>query len=207
MIMRIWREQVRRYPDKVENTKLFGLVPWTLACFIGFMLIIGFAGTGFAQDCTPEDIQDPENSECLPEGSAARGKLLFTGETTFATKGPACAACHNVSDSLSWGGGTLGPDLTQITGRLTEPGVLGVLQSLAFPTMAKVYETKQLKKQEQADLLAFFVDANSKKPASFSWIQFWWGLGIAIILLILSQIFWGKRFSGVRKKQIGGGSQ
>jgi cytochrome c2 len=204
--------------------KRLGLMPWVLVIFVGSFLFLGLTTASFAQGetasdsetmtmeeaddsgCTPEAINDPDDTECLPAGDAHRGQLLFTGEEGFTKDGAPCVSCHNVAGTMSWGGGTLGPDLTGIVGRLTEEGVGGVLSSLAFPTMAQVYEGKQLTKQEQADLKAFFVEANGKQASSFSWIQFWWGLGGFIVLLILQNIFWSGRFKGVRKQQIGGGN-
>lgn len=208
---------------------------WVLVVFIGAVLCLGLSTVSFAQDennsaapadeavveapadevaaepveedgCTQEEIKDPENTDCMPAGDAANGRNLFTGEQTFAKKGAPCVSCHHVTDTLSWGGGTLGPDLTGIVGRVTEDGVAGILSSLSFPSMAKVYETKQLNKQEQADLKAFFVDANTKSASSFSSILIWWGIGGFIVLLILQNIFWSGRFKGVRKQQIGGGN-
>ncbi|MDH5561117.1 MAG: hypothetical protein OEY59_09730 [Deltaproteobacteria bacterium] len=209
--MRKWREQFRRNPGTNDcaqhNEKKLGFKSWMLVMLLATALFLGLSTVSFAQEgCTPEEIQDPENTDCMPAGDAQRGQLMFTGETSFNKSGAACVSCHNVTDTLSWGGGTLGPDLTGIVGRLSSEGVAGILSSLAFPTMAKVYEGKQLNKQEQADLLAFFVGANSRPASSFSWIQFWWGIGGFIVLLILQNVFWSQRFKGVRKKQIGGGN-
>ena len=219
--MRKWREQFRRdpvvYNCTQQNAKRLGLLPWILVVFMLSALFLSFTTASFAADeavavvaeedgCTPEDIKDPGNEECLPAGETSRGEMFFTGAETFSKKGAPCVSCHNVSDTLSWGGGTLGPDLTGIVGRMSSDGLATILSSLSFPTMVKVYETKQLSKQEQADLLAFFTDANSRSASSFSSIQIWWGIGGFIVLLILQNIFWSNRFKGVRKQQIGGGN-
>ena len=57
-------------------------------------------------------------SEAKAAFDIARGDSLFQGISRFASGGTACIGCHHTA-ALDWlGGGTLGPDLTQVYGWL-----------------------------------------------------------------------------------------
>jgi mono/diheme cytochrome c family protein len=92
----------------------------------------------------------------------AMGKSLFSGKKPFSKGGAPCAACHAVSyPGLQ--GGNLAADLTGLYTRMGEQGVRGVLKSLKFPVMKKVYADRQLTDEETAALVAFMKDAAAQK--------------------------------------------
>jgi cytochrome c2 len=93
-------------------------------------------------------------------GDPAAGEKLFTGEKALANGGPPCLACHTVSGAGSLGGGALGPDLTHVVQRYGEPGLSGALKTISFPTMLGPFQNRPLTPIEQADLVAFFKDAD-----------------------------------------------
>jgi len=96
-----------------------------------------------------------------PEMIAA-GKALFSGKTPFSKGGAPCLACHAFSyPGLQ--GGNLAADLTGLYARLGAQGVRGVLKSLKFPVMKKVYAERPLTDQEADALIAFLKDASSRK--------------------------------------------
>lgn len=98
-------------------------------------------------------------------GDPAVGLKLFTGEQLLTNGGPACMACHTVSGTGRLGGGGLGPDLTHVIQRLSEPGLTGALKTIAYPTMLGPFKNHPLTITEQADVIAFLKDADrSQKP-------------------------------------------
>lgn len=90
-----------------------------------------------------------------------KGRDLFTGKTCFAKGGAPCVSCHNLSYP-GIEGGTVAADLTELYGRMGETGVRGVLQSLSFPVMKRVYAGHPIEEAEQAALIAFFQDASAR---------------------------------------------
>ena len=140
----------------------------------------------------------------LPPGDAKRGGSLFDGGAAFSNGGLSCIACHNVGGVGKLGGGSLGPDLTNVYGRLGETGLAGALKSLPFATMQGVYAGKLLTEQEQADMLAFFMQADAEGqdlPPDVFTPQFWlWG-GLGMVLLFgVMAIFWPRQRKSISQK-------
>jgi mono/diheme cytochrome c family protein len=142
-------------------------------------------GTAAAAPAAPAAVGDPQ-----------RGKSLFMGKMTLLNGGPNCIACHSTADVTSLGGGTLGPELTNVLQRYGgEPGLASALAGLPFPTMQGVFVNKPLDVQEQADLLAYFIQVNQKVPAKANLVYgFWIGGGIgALVFFALMAIFWPRQ--------------
>jgi mono/diheme cytochrome c family protein len=147
-------------------------------------------------------LQDPAGSAPaapaapLPPGGVQAGQQLFSGEARLANGGPACIACHTVSGTGQLGGGSLGPDLTQVTTRLTGPGLSAALANIAFPTMAGPFLNHPLTPQEQADLVAYFEWANTNAPAPNSALSPLFlaaGLLGALVLFGAMAFFWPRQ--------------
>ncbi len=133
----------------------------------------------------------------LSGGDVQRGQALFEGRMALQNGGTNCIACHTVSGYTPLGGGALGPDLTQVVGRLGQPGLSSALQSLPFPTMTGIFSTRPLSPQEQADLFAFLDQANQQaaavwQPAQTAWFWMIGGAG-ALVLFGLMLIFWPRQ--------------
>lgn len=129
-------------------------------------------------------------------GDPQRGKNLFTGKQAMLNGGPNCIACHSTVDVTSLGGGTLGPELTNVLQRYGgEAGMASALAGLPFPTMQGVFLNKPLDVQEQADLLAYFIQVNQKVPAKANLVYwFWIGGGIgALVFFVLMAIYWPRQ--------------
>jgi mono/diheme cytochrome c family protein len=94
----------------------------------------------------------------------ATGKALFTGRKRFSNGGAPCAACHAFSYP-GVHGGNLAADLTGLYMKMGEQGVQGVLKSLKFPVMKKVYADRPLTDEERTALIAFVKDADAQKGA------------------------------------------
>lgn len=118
---------------------------------------------GVAEAAHPTDAQQ----QAAPVGNAGAGKDLFTGAQGLANGGTACIACHDTAALGGPGGGLLGPDLTQAAQRYGgEAGLRGVLGTIAFPSMAPIYQNRPLAPQEQADLAAFLAQSTGKNAPS-----------------------------------------
>lgn len=139
-------------------------------------------------------------SVALPPGNAAAGKDLFTGVRRFRNGGPPCMACHSIAGIGALGGGALGPDLTTAISRFGGAGLASVLAAIPFPTMNPIYGRRPLTPQEQADLRAFVQQAlvAERSPQAARQLT---GLAIvgAAVLLVLAQLFWRRRLTGVRR--------
>ena len=126
-------------------------------------------------------------------GNPAVGRMLFEGSLRMQNGGTPCMSCHTVNGVSAIGGGTLGPDLTNVVTRLGEPGVSAALANIQFPTMVNVFINKPLTPAEQADIVAFLVQANqmTAAPASQNTLVFL-GIGAAGMLILFGVLlaFW-----------------
>jgi mono/diheme cytochrome c family protein len=153
---------------------------------------------------TPQPAQEPA-APAASLGNPQTGRIVFIGERKLANGGPACVSCHSVDQVGALGGGTLGPDLTNVYSRYGgEAGLAAALNGLPFPTMQGVFAGKPLTAEEQADLLVFFAEADqaTATPPNNSFV--WIGLGGFVVLGLLGQFTWRKRLTGVRKSLLGG---
>lgn len=132
------------------------------------------------------------------------GRALFTGEKRLTNGGPACTSCHGISGLSGLGGGLLGPDLSHAYSRLNGRKAMGAwLASPPTETMAPVYRDMPIDKEEILPLLAYLKDT-AKDPAasaSVGTIEFL-VLGVigAVVALLLCDVIWRRRFTGVRSK-------
>jgi len=141
----------------------------------------------------------PVQADNVPAlGDPEKGRLLFMGQTAFANVGTPCMGCHTVTGVGAFGGGNLGPDLTHAVQRLGgQPGMASALSGLPFTTMQGIFANRQLTSNEQSDLLAFFVKAESQPQAPLNKPVNWFilGLGVlgAVALLAFMGIYWPRQ--------------
>lgn len=144
----------------------------------------------------PDGAAAPPPAPPLPAGQTAAGQALFTGKTALTNGGVPCMACHSAVDVGAAGGGVLGPDLTNVNTRLGTTGLTSALQTLPFPTMQGIFNTRPLTPQEQADLLAYFQQID-KQPVVSSAMNntLFWGIGIGggLALFGIMLIFWPRQ--------------
>lgn len=138
----------------------------------------------------------------------ARGDSLFQGIARFSTGGPACIGCHHTA-ALGWlGGGTLGPDLTQVYGKLGGRKALSNwLASPGSPTMQPLYASRPLDSEEILPLVAYLQSTETAHFTAgtnpdFNYLII--GLFGSIFLLVLSDIIWGGRLRNVRRSLLKG---
>lgn len=119
------------------------------------------AESGQAPAPSAPEAAQPAETVVTPE-LAAKGKALFTGALPFAKGGAPCGACHRLNYP-GVTGGTLAVDLSDHFEGMGEQGFRGVLKSLSFPIMKKVYADRPLTDEEITALVAFAKDAAARK--------------------------------------------
>lgn len=131
-----------------------------------------------------------------------KGREIFVGHRPLAKGGAACLSCHNVQGLTPMGGGMLGPDLTQVWGKLQgRKGLAAWLSSPPTPTMQPIYKKHPLADDEILPLIAFLEHANAgrEEATSARFNFFLLGmLGTGGVFVLLDYL-WRRRFRGVRR--------
>ncbi len=147
------------------------------------------------------DVQNSPDSlaQSSAAGSAQNGASLFAGIARFENGGPPCAACHSVRGLKFPNGGTLGPDLSRSAVKLGPKGMDSALQTLFFPTMTPIFDTRPLTVAEQRDLKAF-LDQAAGGPPPPDIIPIMASIAIfgLLVLLAFTWGIWRRRLLGVR---------
>ena len=108
-----------------------------------------------------EPAPKPVETVATPE-LVAHGRDLFTGGKPFANGGAPCAGCHGFGVA-GVSGGNLAVDLSARAEAAGEQGFRGMLKSLNFPIMRKIYADKPLTEAEITALIVFAKDAVARK--------------------------------------------
>ena len=157
-------------PAQLELVKKFGMeMPNLGVSREDAQKIAAFLGAGApVQAGTPpaggevKPSEAPEAETVVTKELLLTGVALFTGKQPFAKGGAPCVSCHRLSYP-GINGGALGADLTGLYGKMGESGVRGVLKSLGFPVMKKIYAERPLNDEEMTALTALFKDAAARK--------------------------------------------
>ncbi len=158
------------------------------AVLCAVFLFVLLPGPAFPQSASPG----------APAGDPVSGKALFTGARRFDNGGAQCLACHTAGGVGLFGGGALGPDLTN-AGAKYGPGLASLLARVPFPTMKPVYKDRPLTKTEAADLSAFIRQgAGAVTSASFLLIITLSIDGLAGLYVLFS-LLWRGRLKRVRE--------
>ncbi len=134
------------------------------------------------------------------------GRKLFFGLERLEARGPACVTCHDVAGAPGFGGGRLGPDLTQVYARLGGRKPLSAwLVSPSTAVMQPVFKEKALTADEILALAAFFEQHAGETPPHRAGARVAFllsGLVLAIALMFAFDAIWKFRFRGVRRALI-----
>lgn len=141
--------------------------------------------------------------EVLPFTAEQRelGLKYFTGSESLRNGAPACNSCHTTAGLGRWGGGSLGPDLTQAITRLGDRiGLTGWLASPASLTMQPVFKDHKLTPVEIDALVAFLENESNNTEDAPSVTASFFGVGVivAIALLALFGFLWKGRYTATR---------
>jgi len=162
-----------------------------------FQQVDGTATSAGASESTTS--QQPTDNAQQPSaiaGDPLFGEQIFQGKIDMQNGGVACIACHSVQGIGAVGGGALGPNLTHVYTRYGQNGLAAALGSLPFPTMQGVFAGKPLTAGEQADLLAFFANAdkgNETPNQQNFWMVLGSGSALTVALFIGMVFFWPRQ--------------
>lgn len=138
----------------------------------------------------------------------AMGDSLFSGLRAFAGGGHSCIGCHRTQGLGLLGGGLLGPDLTQVYGRLGGRKALASwLSSPISPTMQPIFNDRPIEGGEILALVAYFESSATALAVITSTQDFHFlvaGLLGTIFLLVLFDIIWAGRLRSVRRALVKG---
>jgi hypothetical protein len=115
---------------------------------------------------TEHKVTRPASAQAIAAGDVDNGRALFMGYAHFENEGPPCMGCHNVGENGLLGGGAMGPDLTDVSTRLSQDEIASLLSNSGptlSPVMQPIFTEHPLTESEQADLIAFF-DASVGQP-------------------------------------------
>ncbi|MBM2829141.1 MAG: C-type cytochrome [Actinobacteria bacterium] len=118
-----------------------------------------------------------------PETKPAETVATPDGGRPFANGGAPCAACHSFGYS-GIAGGTLAVDLSKRMEAVGEQGLRGMLKSLNFPIMRKIYASRPLTEEETTALVAFSKDAVARKSSVACDHYPATGVGIFVCLIV-----------------------
>ncbi len=121
-------------------------------------------------------------------GDVASGESLFVGRVSLSAGGGACGSCHTAGGV---GGGSLGPDLTDVVSRLGgQTGLSAWLASSPTPTMQALFGDHPLTEAEITDLVSFLQSAEGTEPSSGPDVMLLGGtIGFAALLGVMALFF------------------
>lgn len=135
------------------------------------------------------------------------GNKLFSGKVHLNKGGPSCISCHTGAGPEI--GGSLGPDLNSIFQRLQGRRAISAwLSAPPTPTMGAVFEKYPLEPSEIRLLVDLFeawndLDRSYNHDSFMVWMTvIFYGLGGAVVGLVVFGSFWDKRFRSVRRPLI-----
>ena len=144
----------------------------------------------------------PVSAKAIDAGDAENGRKLFMGYAHFENEGPPCMGCHSIGDNGLLGGGNMGPNLTDVSARLTQDKMVSVLANSGAeisPVMEPIYTTHPLTEAEQADLIVFMTESAGEEEVDKEWMVYvisFGGVGAAVAFFGL---VYRSRLRGVRK--------
>jgi mono/diheme cytochrome c family protein len=157
-------------------------------------IIAYVAGSGSA--AAPE----PATEVQATEAQVLLGSDLFQGKVRFTNGGPTCNSCHEVTNDVVIGGGTLARELTTAFSRLGGPGVRAVVGTSPFPVMQRAYQGNPLTEAEVVALTGFLQRADAEQalyqPRNYGPKLLGAGLAGTVILLGLYSVIWRRRLKG-----------
>ncbi|MCQ3937874.1 MAG: hypothetical protein DPW18_12610 [Chloroflexi bacterium] len=144
----------------------------------------------------------PASAEAIAAGDVENGRKLFMGYAHFEYEGPPCMGCHSVGENGLLGGGIMGPDLTNVSQRLTPEEMASLLANRGegiSPVMQPIYTTHPLTETEQADLIVFMTASAGQPETDREWLVVAVSLGGFAAAVAFLGILYRSRLRGVRK--------
>ncbi|MFQ5608564.1 MAG: cytochrome c, partial [Candidatus Zixiibacteriota bacterium] len=145
------------------------------------------------------------STEAFTEAEVERGGQLFAGAKRLSNGGPPCISCHTYTRAGPNVGGSLGPDLAGALERLQGKDAMAAwMTAPPTTTMKSVFKDHELETDEIRSLLALFESKRenfiNSQDESIIWMSvLFYGLGGAVVMLLLFDMVWSRRFRAVRR--------
>lgn len=110
----------------------------------------------------------PTSAQAIAAGNVKNGRDLFMGYAHFQNDGPPCMGCHTVGANGLLGGGVMGPNLTDVSNKLSQTEIVSFISNSGAkisPVMKPIFTEHPLTESEQADLIVF-MNASVGEPES-----------------------------------------
>lgn len=133
---------------------------------------------------------DSKAASLATEEDIARGRNLFLGQLPLVHGGTSCVSCHSVAYHGPLGGGTIGPNLTQVYSKYGDQGLSKALSKPGFRIMKDMYAAKPLAPDEVFALKAFLYQADKAGSEGEDYRKKFIFLGVGGTVLILGVIDW-----------------
>lgn len=147
-------------------------------------------------------ITKPASIEAIGTGDIENGRDLFMGYAHFENEGPPCMGCHSVGENGLLGGGAMGPDLTDVSHRLTQEEMASLLANSGTgisPVMQPIYTTHPLTEVEQADLIIFMAASVGQPETDKEWLVVAISLGGFAAAVAMLGFIYRNRLRSVRR--------
>ena len=158
---------------------------WWMALFVFFLF-----GCGSAPEVKPASLA---SAEAIANGNIENGRKLFMGYAHFQNDSPPCMGCHSVGNNGLLGGGVMGPNLTNVTNKLSEAEIVSILSNNGTkisPVMHPILSEHPLTESEQADLIVFMQASVGQPESDREIIVFGISLlGVAAVIGVLGFIY------------------
>ncbi len=128
------------------------------------------------------------------------GRDLFLGKRPFQNGGTSCNSCHTTKETKGWGGGKLGPPLTDVFKNFSKANLASAIVNSQWKVMKDVYKDHKITQQESVHLVAYLDSVKDKKIQKPSPMFHLLSLGGVLILLGLVSFFYKNRLTDVHKK-------
>lgn len=165
-----------------------------------FILFLAILLTGCVS--APRKGAIPVSAKAIAAGDAENGRKLFMGYAHLENDGPPCMGCHSIGDHGLLGGGNMGPNLTEVSDRLTQNDMVSILANSGAKisqVMEPIYTTHPLTETEQADLIVFMTESAGGPETDREWLVVAISLGGFAAAVAFFGILYRNRLRGVRK--------
>ncbi|MCA9800219.1 MAG: cytochrome b N-terminal domain-containing protein, partial [Cyanobacteria bacterium HKST-UBA04] len=155
-----WLAQFIVNPEGSNMPKLPGIGDAEARAILAYLQQASHPEQAASEEAAETGQAETVEEQPFTQEDVANGRKLFVGIKPFAQGGAACISCHSVRGSTSFGGGSLGNDLTQVYDRLGgRKGLIPWLKSLPNATMQPIYKDHPLEEAEIIALTAFLEEA------------------------------------------------
>lgn len=171
---------------------------------ITFLMLLIFLST-LLSGCgsgSSEEKATPASAGAVADGDAERGRQYFMGYAHFTHDGPPCMGCHSVGNNGLLGGGSMGPDLTDVSERLSQAEMISLLSNsggTSSSVMQPIYTTHPLTEAEQADLIVFMESSAGQAETNREWVVIAISIGGFFAAAAVFGWIFHSRLRGVRR--------